>query len=122
MKKLIKSIGFAFEGILYLCKKERNFKIQSVMAILTVGFGFWLNISFTEWILVVLCITLVFAAEAFNTAIEKLCDALHPDISPKIKVVKDLSAASALLISIGVVIGGLIIFVPKLILKLSLIL
>ena len=38
---------------------------------------------------------LMLAAEFLNTAIEKLCDHLHPDHHARIGVVKDLASAGA---------------------------
>ena len=46
-------------------------------------------------------IVLVLAAELFNTALEQLCDHLHPEKHANIKVVKDVAAGAVLILSIG---------------------
>ncbi len=40
---------------------------------------------------------LMLSAEFLNTAVEKLCDHLHPDRHPSIGTVKDLASAGAFL-------------------------
>ena len=40
---------------------------------------------------------MVLSAEAMNTAVELLADALHPDRDERIRVVKDLAAGAVLI-------------------------
>lgn len=61
----------------------------------------------------VLAISLVVGIEGANTAIEKLCDFVHPDFDKRIGLIKDISAGAVMLVSIGAVIVGLIIYLPK---------
>ena len=114
MKQFLKSLSYAIQGISYLFRFERNAKIQSAIALMVIGLGFWLKISGNEWITILFGIGLVLAAEAFNTAIEHLCNLVEPNLNPKIKIIKDLSAGSVLIISIAASIIGIIIFLPKL--------
>ena len=55
------------------------------------------------WALVMLASAGVLAAEMFNTAVEHLVDHLHPEIHPRIGVVKDCAAAGVLIASLGAV-------------------
>jgi diacylglycerol kinase (ATP) len=55
------------------------------------------------WGLVMLASASVLAAEMFNTAIEELVDHLHPEVHPRIGVVKDCAAAGVLIASLGAV-------------------
>ncbi len=75
--------------------------------------GALLSISRAEWCAVMLTIAGVLAAEAFNTAIETLADAVHPELDPLVGHAKDLAAAGVLLMSLGAAVVGLIIFVPR---------
>ena len=43
----------------------------------------------------------VLTAELLNTAIEHLADHLHPEVHPKIRVVKDCAAAAVLVMACG---------------------
>lgn len=77
--------------------------------------GFILKISNTEWLFIIGCSMLVLALELINTAIEHLCDTITKDIHPTIKIIKDVSAAAVLVVAAGSVVGGLIIFLSKII-------
>jgi diacylglycerol kinase len=113
MNRFLKSLSYAIQGISHLLLFERNTTIQSAIALVVIGLGFWLKISGNEWIALLFGIGLVLAAEAFNTAMEHLCNLVEPNPNPKIKIIKDLSAGAVLLISIAVSIIGIIIFLPK---------
>jgi diacylglycerol kinase len=52
----------------------------------------------------------VFAAEAFNTAIEVLTDLVTPEYNNKAKIVKDVSAAGVLIAAITAVAIGVVVF------------
>lgn len=52
----------------------------------------------------------VLSAEIFNTAIEKICDMVQPDFDKRIGFIKDISAGATLLMTIGSVIVGVIVY------------
>lgn len=83
---------------------------------MVVGCGAALGISVGEWCLVLLCCGTVLAAECFNTALEKLADALHPERHPLVGQAKDVAAAGVLLLALASAATGAIVFLPKFIL------
>ncbi len=113
LQNRVKSVGFALRGALLLVRTEPSIKIQVFITILMTGAGFYYEISSIEWILQVLAISLVLGIEGANTAIEKLCDFVHPGFEKRIGFIKDVSAGAVMLVSIGAVIVGLIIYLPK---------
>jgi len=118
-KKRLRSFGFAFTGLYELVKSEPNARIHFVATICTVLAGFLLSISNAEWCIVSIAIALVWAAEGFNTVIEKLVDHLFPEYHETARVAKDISAGAVLVCAIAALICGLIIFLPKLALIIS---
>lgn len=102
-------------GLKSLIKSENNFQFHFVFSILVLIFSVFLKIDKNEWFWVILCIFLMFASEAFNTAIEKLCDRITLEHDTKIGLIKDISAAGVLLIAIFSILIGLFIFIPKII-------
>ena len=114
------SFKFAFKGITEFFISEHNALIHLTFTIAVIVFGIWLSISRLEWIIVICLIGIVFMAELFNTAVEKLCDSITLEYNEKIKKAKDLSAAAVLVIAIAAALIGLIIFIPRLIEKLNL--
>lgn len=114
IKHRLKSIGFAYRGMLILLKSEASIKIQVVIAILVTIAGFIFNISKTEWLAQILAIGLVMSIEGMNTAIEYLADFIHPDKHHKIGIIKDVAAGAVFIAAlIAVIIAG-IIYLPKL--------
>lgn len=119
IKRLRKSFGYAFKGIDDVIKHEPNMKIHVSVAILVVITAFLLKISMIEWIILVLLIGLVLAAEVINTTIENLVDMYTKEYNEKAKVVKDTAAGTVLILAITAAIIGLMILVPKIILVLE---
>lgn len=119
IKRLKKSFGYAFKGIDDVISNEPNMKIHVSVAILVVIMAFLLKISMIEWIILVLLIGLVLAAEVINTTIENLVDMYTKDYNERAKVVKDTAAGTVLILAITSAIIGLMIFVPKIILVLE---
>lgn len=112
---MIDSFKYAFLGMKVFFREERNAKIHVILFCLAVLMGMFFHISSNEWLAIFICSALVFTSEAFNTAIENLCDFVCEQKNPKIKKIKDLSAAAVLFSSLFALIVGLIIFLPKLV-------
>lgn len=110
--KMLHSFRYAVRGLRFLFE-ENNAKFHLLAALIVLLVGFYLKISLTEWMIICTQIGLVLAAEAFNTAIEKLCDFVSPEHQLLIGKVKDLAAAAVLIMSFVAVIVGIIIFLPK---------
>ena len=110
----MRSFVHAFRGIAILVASERNARIHVVAALAVVAAGLRLGVSSAEWCLLVLAIGFVFSAEALNTGIEFVCDALHPEQHPLIGKAKDVAAAGVLLAAISAAVVGAVIFVPLL--------
>ncbi|MEF3079500.1 diacylglycerol kinase [Winogradskyella poriferorum] len=109
----LKSVGFAFKGMLILIKTEASIKIQVFIAIVVTVAGFYFDISATEWMFQTAMIGLVMSIEGVNTAVEYIADFIHPDHHPKIGLIKDISAGAVFIASIVAVIIAGIIYLPK---------
>lgn len=118
-KKRLKSFGFAFTGLYELVKSEPNARIHLAATISAILAGFSLRISNAEWCIISIAIALVWAAEAFNTVIEKLVDHLFPEYHETARVAKDISAGAVLVCAMAALVCGLIIFLPKFVLIIS---
>jgi diacylglycerol kinase (ATP) len=109
----LKSVGYAFKGMLILIQTEASIKIQLVIAIFITIAGFYFNISTTEWMIQIGMIGLVMSIEGINTAIEYLSDFVHPEHDQKIGLIKDVAAGAVFIASIVAVIVAGIIYLPK---------
>jgi diacylglycerol kinase len=115
LRKSSRSFRYAGKGIRALFRYENNARIHLMAALLVLGAGLFFRVSLTEWGLLITQIVLVWMAEAFNTALEKLSDKVSPDYHPLIESVKDLAAGAVLLTALGAALVGSLIFLPKLI-------
>lgn len=113
LKDRIKSFGYAINGLVWLFRNEGNAKVHMIATVLVVAAGFIFEISAMEWVAILLCIGGVISAEGINTAIEKLCDKVSPEKDNLIKIAKDVSAGSVLILAIISVIVAILIFIPK---------
>jgi diacylglycerol kinase (ATP) len=104
---------YAFEGLFYLLKKDNNIQLHLVFFVFTVCLGLFYNISHAEWLSVLICSALVIAFEAINSSIEKLADFIHKEKHEEIKIIKDVSAAAVLIVSIFSFVVALWIFLPR---------
>lgn len=114
LRKRIDSFRYAFRGIAYMFGTQKNAWIHGIIAILVILSGIILSLNSFEWVLITFAIGFVFAAEAFNTAIETWVDKISPGSDEKAGRTKDMAAAAVLIAAITAAVIGLIIFVPKL--------
>ncbi len=110
----LRSFVYAFAGVRYTVRTQRNARIHLVIAILAIGAGLWLRISPVEWALVFVAITGVFIAEMFNTVAEACVDLATQEFHPLAKVAKDVAAGTVLLNAVLSIIIGLFVFGPHL--------
>ena len=101
LKKQLRSFGYAWKGIQSCVGKEQNLSFHLIAAMAVIIAGIVLGITRTEWIMVVMCIGTVIAAELFNTAIEKLVDLVSPERHPVAGQVKDIAAGAVLICAVA---------------------
>jgi diacylglycerol kinase (ATP) len=107
------SFRFAWEGICNFFQHEHNawLHLSATIAMLITAWCF--RVSRSEMILLVIVTGLVWTAEIFNTAIERIMDFISPEYHPEIKSIKDLAAAAVLVASFIALVTGAFIFIPK---------
>lgn len=112
---LIRSFVYAFEGVGYLLRTQRNAQIHCLVGLCALALGAVLRIERWEWLGLALIITIVLAAEGVNTAVEAAVDlAAAGSHHPLAKIAKDVAAGAVLLCAIAAVVVGCIIFLPHL--------
>ena len=111
-RNLVKSFGYAIEGLSYAFLSQRNFRIQLGLGFLSLFLAYILGFSRIEYLILLLCICFVLAGELINTVFESFMDFKTEEFHPKVKIAKDLSASFVLLISIFVSVIGIFLFAP----------
>lgn len=113
MKNRLKSFGYALNGLREVVKSEMNMRIHLLAAFAVIIMGLVYSINWVEWMFVIICIVLVLSAEIANTIVERYLDTFYPEFNPKVGIIKDMAAAAVLILALGSLIVGLIIFLPK---------
>ncbi len=106
----IKSIKYAVKGFILLLTTENSIITQSAIALIFIGLGFYFEIDRIEWALQILAIGLVLAIESLNTAVEKVCDFIHPDYHKKIGFIKDVASGSVTFAALTAFVIALLIY------------
>jgi len=112
LKKRIHSFGYAFRGVARMIQCQHNAWIHAVATVAVLGTGIAVRLSRADWCWVILAISIVWTAEAFNTAIEFLADAVTLETNPLIRDAKDVAAGAVLITAIAAAVVGVIVFSP----------
>ncbi|MFY7846093.1 diacylglycerol kinase family protein [Chryseobacterium gambrini] len=105
-----KSLRNAFRGVFLMMKHERNFQLEFAAFLVNLFLIFYLKLSSTDTILILMVSFGVLTTEILNTAIEKICDFIHPDFDKRIGFIKDISAGAVVLMAILSVIVGVMVY------------
>ena len=108
--RLWAAFDYAFSGILYATRTQRNMRIHLIAASLAIVATLYLRLDRAYVALVVLCIAMVIALELVNTAIEAVVDLMTVAHHPLAKIAKDAAAGAVLVVSMASVIVGYLAF------------
>lgn len=109
-KKLLRSFGYAFRGIGWAIRTQRNLRIHLVAACYVLLFAWIMRMSLTHVCLELLCCMVVISLELVNSALERICDGITTEMRPWIRDTKDAAAGAVLVSAIGSVLLALGIF------------
>lgn len=112
---LFESFNNAISGLIRAVKIERNMKIHLVAGVLAVIFGFLLDLSLIELMILSVTITIVITLELVNTAIEKTIDLVTNEYHPLARLAKDIGAGAVFVAALNAVIVGWLLFGRRLI-------
>ena len=107
---LLRSFGYAFQGVVACLLGERNFRIHTLAGAMAIAMGAYYQLSGTQWAVLLLAIALVLCCEAVNTAVEAAVDLVSPGEHPLAKLAKDCAAGAVLLAAAGSVGVGFCLF------------
>lgn len=113
-RALPSSFKYAANGFKTAFRNEPNFRIHIFIGTMALLLGAFLGLSASEWITLLFTISFVLILEFWNTALEAIVNLVSPELHPKAKIAKDVSAAAVLLGAIVSIIIGMILFLPKL--------
>jgi len=106
------SFRYAFAGLRTLLRTQHNAWIHAAATVLVIAVALYFGLNAYEWLWLVLAMVLVWMAEAFNTALELLADAVTRERHPLIGQAKDVAAGAVLVTAIGAFIIGVLVLGP----------
>jgi undecaprenol kinase len=115
VKRLFKSLFYAFKGLAKVLREEQNLRLQTVAAAAVIILAWLFKISALEWAILTMAIALVILMEIINSAVERVSDVLKPRINSYVMEIKDIMAAAVLIASAAAALAGGFIFIPHLI-------
>lgn len=113
-RRFIRSFYYAFAGLWYLLRTQRNARIETAIGVIACGLAGWLRVDPVQWAILIFTIALVLILEGLNTSIEMAIDLACPERHPMAKAAKDLAAGMVLIAAFASVGVGLLILGPPL--------
>jgi diacylglycerol kinase (ATP) len=108
----LRSFSHAWRGLWKMVREESNAQLHLGATLLVIVAGVVLHLTIDEWRALAFECTIVWSAEGFNTAIERLCDRVCPSKDPLIGAAKDIAAGAVLIATIGALAIGVTILIP----------
>jgi diacylglycerol kinase (ATP) len=109
-----RSFRDAFAGVQAMFATEPHAWIHLAATLAVVALAAALRLSLADWCWLLLAIGLVWTAEAFNTALEALADAVTLDHDSRIGRAKDAAAGGVLLAAVVAAAIGFLVLGPPL--------
>lgn len=111
-RPLIKSFGYALEGIKFAIKSNQNIRVEIIVAFLVIAASLFFRINAFEMGILGVMILLVLSAEMINTSLEEMTNLITNEHRKEAKISKDVAAGMVLVVSSGSLIVGILIFLP----------
>ncbi len=110
---LLESFSYAFQGLVYVLRHQRNMQIHIGMAIVVLVASLFFRLTRLELVAVFFAISLVLIAEMANTALENAIDLVTSAYDPKAKIAKDVAAGAVLVAAINSLVVAYFVFADK---------
>src|SRR4249919_1181410 len=111
---LVASFNYAFEGVIYVVRTQRNMRIHFLVALAVLPLGVVLGASRFEMLALMLSVSFVLIAEMFNTALEKAIDLATSTFDQVARAAKDIAAGAVLVAAVNALFVGYLVFGPRL--------
>lgn len=109
----------ALHGVIWAFTTQPNFRVHIFLSALAIIGGIIFQVSYLEITVLIMAIVFGFGAEMINTSIEAMTDLITSEYRQQAKIAKDVSAGMMLVIAFGTVVLALIIFLPRILVKLT---
>ena len=112
---LFLSFRYAWAGIMYATKTQRNFRIHLAIGLIALILGIVLHIQTLEAAIIAVTISIVLVMELMNTALESVVDLTVGQTYHELaKIAKDCAAGAVLVSAIAALLVAAFIYLPPL--------
>ena len=110
---LLQSFNYAFEGVIYTLRTQRNMRIHFAVAVVVLVLAFAYDVTKLELIALLLAIAFVLVTEMINTAVEAATDVATTSFNPLAKLAKDIAAGAVLVSSVTALAIGYLVLADR---------
>lgn len=111
---VLKSVAHAWRGLRVAFRSERNFRLQTAIALMLIAGMLVLPLALIERVILLLAIALVLVLELLNSAVERIVDLLKPRLNEYAGDIKDLMAGAVMVASAFAALTGVLVLWPYL--------
>jgi diacylglycerol kinase (ATP) len=111
---VVNSLNYAFEGVIYVVRTQRNMRIHFAIAVLVLLLGVLLGVTRFELLALMVSVSFVLVAEMLNTALEKAIDVATNSFDPVARAAKDVAAGAVLIAAVNAIFVGYVVFAVRL--------
>ncbi|MCI9273028.1 MAG: diacylglycerol kinase family protein [Clostridiales bacterium] len=108
--KFLRSFRYAFRGIAYCIKNERNMRVHTAVALYVLVLSPFFELTVSQYAILFVTFSAVMAAEMFNTASEELADLTASNYNHLVRVAKDVAAGGVLICAVFAIAVGVCLF------------
>ena len=113
IKRIFYSAKYAIDGLIYAYGHEHSLWIHGMLSFITISTGLFLNLSHTQWGIVLITLAVILAFELVNTAMEACVDMVTLEYNELARIAKDCCSAATFVMTVCGIIIMVIIFGPK---------
>ena len=108
----LKSVVYALHGLAFMLRTQHNAWLHLAATVVVVALGWFFHVQPDDWRWLIVAIVMVWVAEAFNTAVEYVCDVFSPGYCETVKHGKDIAAGAVLLCAFAAAVIGALTLWP----------
>lgn len=113
--RFVRSFKYSIAGLVYAYKYEQSMLVHVIATIGVIGANIIFKVSGIHWLISIMAIGMVLAAELINTAIEAVVDLVTLEIHPLAKIAKDCGSAATFVLAMMAGAIGFVIYIPYII-------
>lgn len=93
---LFKNTKYALDGLFHVLKTESSFRLELFCAIFIISMIIYIDVSFTNKLILIVTGILVLIVELINSSIENVVDLVTKEIHPLAKNAKDIGSTAVM--------------------------